>query len=106
MNETMNNTDRRFSIVIAPAGLRFDVLPTQSLLQAAAASGIALPASCRNGTCRTCICRLHSGQVHHGIEWPGLSADEKRDGYILPCVAFAESDLVLDVPRAHIIRQK
>ncbi|MGZ5819510.1 MAG: 2Fe-2S iron-sulfur cluster-binding protein, partial [Burkholderiaceae bacterium] len=56
--------------------------------------------SCRNGTCRTCMCRLIDGQVSYRIEWPGLSADEKRDGYILPCVAYPESDLVIENPYA------
>jgi hypothetical protein len=32
--------------------------------------------------------------------WPGLSADEKRQGFILPCVARPESDLVIEAPRA------
>jgi ferredoxin len=62
---------------------------------AAASAGIVLPSSCRNGTCRTCICQVRSGTARHLIEWPGLSAEEKREGYILACVAVATSDLVL-----------
>ena len=57
-----------------------------------------LASSCRNGTCRTCMCHARCGQVVYRIEWPGLSADEKRDGFILPCVAYAASDLVLEMP--------
>jgi hypothetical protein len=34
--------------------------------------------------------------VHYRIEWPGLSADEKREGYILPCVAYPDSDITLE----------
>jgi hypothetical protein len=34
--------------------------------------------------------------VRYRIEWPGLSAEEKAEGYILPCVAHAQSDLILD----------
>jgi len=30
-----------------------------------------------------------------GIDWPGLSADEKADGYVLPCVAHPCSDVTL-----------
>jgi ferredoxin len=69
-------------------------------MAAARAAGVDLPASCRNGTCRTCICRLTSGSVRYSIEWPGLSAEEKRDGFILPCVAHAQSDVVIEVPHA------
>ena len=40
------------------------------------------------------------GTVRYKIEWPGLSLDEKREGYILPCVAVAETDLVIVAPAA------
>lgn len=67
----------------------------QSLLVSALAAGVELHASCRNGTCRACLRRLHSGQVTYPIEWPGLSAQEKAEGYILPCVARPASNVVL-----------
>ena len=60
--------------------------------------GLKLDSSCRNGTCRTCICKLTSGKVTYRIEWPGLSPDEKREGYILPCVAYPLSDVVIELP--------
>jgi len=40
--------------------------------------------------------------VRYKIEWPGLSLDEKREGYILPCVAIATSDLVIEAPAASL----
>jgi ferredoxin len=67
----------------------------QTLLQSVQAAGIELMSSCRNGTCRACIRQLESGRVSYRIEWPGLSAEEKAQGYILPCVAHPQSDLVL-----------
>lgn len=85
---------------LEPSGLDFETEADATLLKAAEAAGIELPSSCRNGTCRTCICRLVSGKVRHIIEWPGLSADEKDEGWILPCVAQATSDLTLDAPQA------
>ena len=72
----------------------------QSLLQAALAAGVQLPSSCRNGSCRACLARLLSGHIHYQIEWPGLLAEEKAQGWILPCVACADSDLVIDAPAA------
>ncbi len=39
--------------------------------------------------------RLEQGRVRYQIEWPGLLAEEKAEGWILPCVACPESDLVL-----------
>ncbi len=53
------------------------------------------PVSCRNGTCRTCIARLLQGQVRYEIPWPGLSPEEKDEGYCLPCVARPMSDVVI-----------
>ncbi|MDM0022563.1 2Fe-2S iron-sulfur cluster-binding protein [Variovorax saccharolyticus] len=85
---------------IAPGGFSFDCGPGLTLLQAADAAGIELPSSCRNGTCRTCLCRLVEGSVRYRIEWPGVSADEKVEGWILPCVAEPMGDVRLEVPYA------
>jgi hypothetical protein len=41
-----------------------------------------------------------SGTVSYRIEWPGLTKEEKAEGLILPCVAIAETDLVIVVPDA------
>ncbi|HJV73038.1 MAG TPA: 2Fe-2S iron-sulfur cluster-binding protein [Noviherbaspirillum sp.] len=99
----MQAEDNHFSANVEPAGLRFDAPASASLLASAKKAGIDLPASCRNGTCRTCICRLVSGRIRHSIEWPGLSAEEKREGFILPCVAHPESDVVIQVPAARVL---
>lgn len=88
------------SVTVQPSGQCFAVDDGQTILQAALAAGIRLPSSCRNGTCRECRCRVLRGSASHTIPWPGLSAEEKAEGWILPCVAQAGSDLVLDAPRA------
>ena len=89
-----------FKVLVQPKGLSFETDAQSTLLQAALRGGVVLPNSCRNGTCRTCLCLMRSGSVQYTIEWPGLSFDEKREGYILPCVALATSDLVLESPAA------
>lgn len=68
----------------------------QTVLSAAQAAGVQLARSCRNGTCRACRCRLVRGSAEHTIEWPGLSLEEKVEGWVLPCVLRALSDCVLD----------
>jgi ferredoxin len=85
---------------IEPLGREVAVEDGASLMEAAASAGIRLPSSCRNGTCRACICRLAAGAVRYRIEWPGLAAEEKRDGWVLPCVALADSDVTIDQPAA------
>ena len=80
---------------VEPDGQQFDAWTDQTLLTSLELGGIDWPSSCRNGTCRTCIGQLVSGQVRYDIEWPGLSAEEKAEGCVLPCVAFPCSDLTL-----------
>ncbi len=81
---------------LLPAGNEFEAPADLSLLEAALLDGVRLPSSCRNGTCRSCMCKLHAGSVAYRIKWPGLSPDEKDDGYILPCVACPTSDVVIE----------
>jgi len=85
-----------FLVTILPAAETFQVTSDQTVLSAALAAGVQLAKSCRNGTCRACRCKLLRGRAEHTIEWPGLSRDEKAEGWVLPCVLRALSDCVLD----------
>jgi ferredoxin len=100
----MSIAGERCTLTIAPAGWEVEANTSLTLLEAAQLAGIVLPSSCRNGTCRTCMCRLESGAVRYEIPWPGLSAEEKREGWILPCAAYPESDVRILARRA--VRQK
>ena len=100
VSESGPESESRFLALVTPGQLRFEALPSHSLLKSAQLAGVALPASCRNGTCRTCICRLASGRVRYEIAWPGLTAEEKQEGLILPCVAYPESNVVIEAPGA------
>ena len=99
----MSDTIAPFTVRVEPLGRSFEAPDSLTILEAAGFASLRLPRSCRNGTCRTCICRLLSGSVSYTIEWPGLSRDEKAEGYILPCVAVAQSDLVIEVAEAEQI---
>jgi ferredoxin len=87
-----------FTAHIAPAGGQCDAWREASLLDSLEQGGLQWPSSCRSGTCRTCLGHLVSGQVHYQMEWPGLTAEEKAEGCVLPCVAFPLSDVVLKDP--------
>jgi ferredoxin len=93
-------------IHIEPGGLSFDAAEHETLLAAALRSGVYLPSSCRNGTCRTCRCTVNSGQIAHTVEWPGLNREELAEGWVLPCVAIAKTDLVLHVPEARHVAER
>lgn len=95
----INSTDC-FKGCVRPEDKFFDAHPEHSLLKSLDSSGIYWPRSCRNGTCRTCIGKLIEGQVRYEVEWPGLSAEEKQTGWILPCVARPLTDVVLQDPLA------
>ena len=94
--------DGPFHARLQPSGRGFTAPADRTLLASALAAGIELPSSCRNGTCRTCLRPLHAGSVHYRIPWPGLLPEEKTGGWVLPCVAYPLSDVVLedgDAPR-------
>jgi len=92
---TNNDTPQLFNGTTEPGAWPFDAWSNQTLLASLEQGGLNWPSSCRNGTCRTCFSKLESGQVRYEIEWPGLSAEEKAEGYILPCVAYPCSDVSL-----------
>jgi ferredoxin len=93
-----NGRHASFTVTVQPAGLQFATGTDQTLLEAALLAQVVLPSSCRNGTCRACMCKLVSGSVTYTIAWPGLLPEEKADGYVLPCVARATADAVLFQP--------
>jgi ferredoxin len=96
----MSDSHRPPLVRVEPLGRSFEAPDSLTILEAAGFADLRLPRSCRNGTCRTCICKMTAGQVRYTIEWPGLSREEKQEGYILPCVAIAETDVVIEAPDA------
>lgn len=96
----MSERDGPFWMRVLPIDRRMAAPADQSLLKAAQAGATILPSSCRNGTCRTCLCRLRSGAVRYRVDWPGVSAEERAEGWILPCVALPLSDVVIEQPWA------
>jgi ferredoxin len=95
---TAFGASEEFLVELRPTQLRFIARADETLLAAALRAGLPMTSSCRNGTCRACICRLERGTVRYMIEWPGLSAEEQRDGFILSCVAYPSSELVVALP--------
>ncbi len=79
-------------------GHRISAREDETLLAAALRAGLHVPSSCRTGTCRTCIALLDRGEVHYVVEWPGLIPEERAQGWTLPCVAQARSDLAIAFP--------
>ncbi len=71
-----------------------------SILNEALGQGLPLPHGCTVGTCGTCKAKLVTGKVRELTDSAvALSAEELRDGYILPCQSVARSALTLDIPQ-------
>ena len=91
-------TPELFTAKLEPSGHQCDAWADQTLLDSIEMGGLNWPSSCRNGTCRTCLGTLTAGSVHYKIEWPGLTAEEKAEGCVLPCVAYPDGDVTLQDP--------
>ena len=92
---TEKGTGAPHRALLQPSGRSFEAPADQPLLLSAAQAGITLASSCRNGTCRACLRPLQAGSVGYRIEWPGLLPEERTGGWVLPCVAYPLSDVVL-----------
>ncbi|MCJ9711653.1 2Fe-2S iron-sulfur cluster-binding protein, partial [Bordetella hinzii] len=51
-----------YEVLLLPSGWRFRAGADTPVLRAAKAAGIRLPSSCRNGSCRACMCKMESGR--------------------------------------------
>ncbi|MGQ9836657.1 MAG: 2Fe-2S iron-sulfur cluster-binding protein [Cyanobacteriota bacterium] len=74
---------------------QFTAPADQPVLEAAFAQGIQLPFSCQAGVCTTCAARLQSGSVSQP-DAMGIAPELKNQGFVLLCVAYPTSDLVVE----------
>lgn len=92
-----------FKVTVQPSGKTFIAEPGQPVLDAALAAGVALPYSCRNGTCSTCQGRVLSGEYDAG---PAprriLEASELAAGHTLLCQARPLSPLVIEAEEVRL----
>ena len=79
--------------------LEFPCAPGQSVLEAAAAAGAALPASCRQGTCGSCHASVTGGAFDHGPCSPMALPPERREqGEVLLCRTYPQGPLSVALP--------
>ncbi len=85
-------------IVLHPSGKTVECARGDTVLAALENAGYALPNNCRAGACGECKVKVLSGNFDQGMVLDmALSADERREGYGLMCMAKPISDeLVID----------
>jgi CDP-4-dehydro-6-deoxyglucose reductase len=87
----------KHTVRIIPQERSISVAEDVSVLAAAQLAGLPLPHSCRSGRCGSCRARLLSGRVEYRDgPPPGLSPQERSEGFVLLCQALARSDLVVE----------
>ncbi len=83
-------------IMIQPSGKHFFVKENETLLEAGLRQGVAIPYSCQEGECATCMARLLKGSIDYPALKPlGITASEIAAGEILTCCAVPVTDCTI-----------
>lgn len=83
---TLRNRDNRV----------FKVREDEAIIDVVEAAGLVLPIACRYGGCITCAARMIEGRVSEP-RGTALNKRQRREGYVLLCVARPRTDCIIDV---------
>lgn len=92
-----------YNVTINPAGQQFTVDEGENILEAGLRQGIALPYSCRGGSCGACLTQIEKGVVDYPNGEPlALAPYDMERGKALLCQAVALTDLVINNPQVGV----
>ncbi|GAB4212292.1 MAG: 2Fe-2S iron-sulfur cluster-binding protein [Synechococcales cyanobacterium] len=96
-----------FSVTLNHQGqtIQVQVAADTPILEAALEQGVSLPYSCSSGVCTTCAAQVRSGHVRQS-DALGIAPTLQAKGYVLLCVAYPESDLVIDTEKEDEVYQQ
>lgn len=87
-----------YQVRLLPSNRTFEIALDETVIDAAHRQSVALPYSCRDGSCGTCRGKVVRGEVKHDHYSPqALSEADHTQGMALFCQARACSDLVLEI---------
>jgi vanillate O-demethylase ferredoxin subunit len=90
----MNSTDAPFELRLARSQRTVQVAANQSAVEALEAAGVAVPTSCREGICGTCVTRVLEGTPDHRDLF--LTGDEQdANNCFTPCCSRARGGFLL-----------
>lgn len=91
---TMEPVPRAVTVHYGNDTYKFSSTYPSSILQSALDNHISLPYSCRAGRCSSCVARCKSGKVLMSVN-DVLTEKDIREGLVLTCVGYAETDVEL-----------
>ncbi|MHA6493280.1 FAD-binding oxidoreductase [Pseudomonas borbori] len=89
--QTQSTAPKRVQLLMQGKEFNFAVPAGQTILEAALASGVQPPFSCRSGFCTACVCTKLAGEVEMR-EDHGLSSAELKMGHALMCIGYPTTD--------------
>jgi vanillate O-demethylase ferredoxin subunit len=91
------DADRAFDVKIASTGQVIGVPPGRTVIQVLEAHGIAIPTSCEQGVCGTCITRVLDGTPDHRDHYLTDEEQAANDQFTPCCSRARTASLLLDL---------
>ena len=92
--QTMSNkpANHAFQVDVPDHDLRFEVGPTQTIVEVAKEHGLEILTACEDGQCGTCVVKVLEGEADHRDR--ALKPEKREEGWMCACVSRAKGDFL------------